>query len=122
VKPFELIFEKSDPAITAKFFKIKGYLDAHTVLQFDVEVEKVLDQEAKYLVFDLSELQYISSSGIGSLMGVTQKLNKEGGDLVLTKLSQKVDNIFDLLGFNKIFTIAASNEEAIEMLKGNSAN
>ena len=96
---------------------MKGYLDAHTVTQFEEGLNKQVDAGANHIIVDLSELHYISSAGIGALMGLTQKTRGVGGDLILVQPTEKVYSILELLGFTHIFKIVQSHEEAMESLK-----
>jgi anti-anti-sigma factor len=91
---------------------LSGYLDAHTVADFDRHTDDLIAQSTSRIVLDLQGLSYISSAGIGALMGLSQRLKKHGGDLVLLQPTPKVYKILDLLGFTRIFHLCNSEEEA----------
>jgi anti-anti-sigma regulatory factor len=50
-------------------------------------------------------------------MGLSQRLKKDGGELVLLQPTQKVFKILDLLGFTRIFHLCDSEEEAEQILR-----
>jgi len=75
----------------------------------DVLIEK---GEGKF-VFDLSGIQYLNSSGLNVLINVLTKSRKEGGDVVITNVSKKVNQLFLITKLNTIFTMAESKEAAI---------
>lgn len=98
-------------------FALRGYIDAHTVIEFEKAVNAAVDGGVRQVVLDISGLSYISSAGIGAMMGLTRKLSQGGGDLVLLNPTPKVLAILEGLGFTKIFKIASSEEDARDKLK-----
>ena len=50
-----------------KVVKLKGKLILHNVEQFRKEFFELLDQDAKAVLFDLEDLKFVDSSGIGLL-------------------------------------------------------
>ena len=57
------------------------------------------------LVFDLVELEYISSAGLRVLLSAQKTMNKRGSMTVLNP-KPAVKEVFDITGFSDIFTIA----------------
>lgn len=102
-------------------FDLRGYIDAHTVIEFEKAVNSAMDTGIKRIVLDISGLSYISSAGIGAMMGLARKLSQSGGDLVLLNPTQKVFTILEGLGFTKIFKIASDEAEALEKMKAGSS-
>lgn len=98
-------------------FDLRGYIDAHTVIEFEKAVHSAIDGGVRRLILDISGLSYISSAGIGAMMGLARKLSQLGGDLVLLNPTAKVFAILDGLGFTKIFKIASDENEALEKLR-----
>lgn len=117
MKPFEFIINDVSAAGNHRECEVKGYLDAHTVTQFEDELDHLIQDGTNQVIINLNELNYISSAGIGAIMGLTQKLRKQGGELILLSPSEKVFSILDLLGFTHIFKIVNSEQEAQEALK-----
>jgi len=118
MKTFEVADRTLTDAEDVKVIALSGYLDAHTVAEFDRHTESLIQGGAKHIVLDLQSLNYISSAGIGALMGLSQRLKKEGGDLVLLQPTPKVFKILDLLGFTRIFHLCNSEEEARSVFQG----
>lgn len=116
MKTFDLILREHNSKRSFVFLEIIGYLDAHTIEQFENLCEDLLNQGWTNVILDLKGLTYISSAGIGALMRLAHKLRERDGDLILLKPSEKVFNIFNLLGFTKIFKIVESKDEAVDIL------
>ncbi|NUP90830.1 MAG: STAS domain-containing protein [Candidatus Sumerlaeia bacterium] len=112
MKTFEVENRALDSAAGVVVVGLSGYLDAHTVADFDKHTDDLLGAGTNKIVLDLQGLSYISSAGIGALMGLSQRLKKHGGDLVLLQPTAKVYKILDLLGFTRIFHLCTSEDEA----------
>lgn len=117
MKAFNFISRKAASDESCKIFELRGYIDAHTVIEFEKAVNAEINGGLHHLVLDISGLSYISSAGIGAMMGLARKLAQLGGDLVLLNPTQKVFMILEGLGFTKIFKIAETEEQALEKLK-----
>ena len=116
LKPFEVV-ETESPEAGPVVLSLRGYLDAHTVGDFESYMDKSIDAGRMQYLVDISELNYMSSAGIGAIMSLTQRLRRADGELVLLRPSEKVFRILDKLGFTKIFRLAYSREEAEKLLQ-----
>lgn len=99
--------------------KVNGFLDAHTVDEFEQSMNTLLERQYARFVLDLAGLAYISSAGIGALMVLLQQLRRRQGDMVILQPSQKVYKILDLLGFTRIFYITDDHGSALQALGSN---
>lgn len=102
------------PAVDSENFRrvdVVGCLDSHTVVGFEKSLHNLLDEGVSRVLVDLSELSYISSAGISALMGLTHRLRKASGDLVLLRPTEKVHRVFRTLGFTNIFKIVENEQE-----------
>jgi len=106
----------TDP--TLALFKLKGHLDAQTVRELEARFEQQLKASRVRWVVDLQELEYISSAGLGSFVGVLSELRSQGGDIFFIGLSPKMEKIFKVLGFTRIFKVFATEAEAAKAFKG----
>jgi anti-sigma B factor antagonist len=93
---------------------LKGYLDAHTAPDFEKALQELVDEDRVRIIVNLSELNYISSAGLGVFMGFIEDVRKKGGDIKLAELTEKVYRVFDLLGFPVLYEIFKKEEEAIK--------
>jgi anti-anti-sigma factor len=80
---------------------LHGRLDASQV----DNARKVLDELTESCTIDFSELSYIASAGLGLLFGTQKRLVDGGGGLTLVNLSPHIREIFQIAGFDHIFTI-----------------
>ena len=54
---------------------------------------------------DFSKLEYISSAGLGILIGTQKRLNDSGHELVLTKMTPHIRDVLRYAGFDMVFKI-----------------
>ena len=101
----------------AKILHIDGYINAHTVHEFEKSVQSILEEKMYRILINCQNLQYINSSGLGVLMGVIEEIQENSGFLYLSNMNDTVFNIFDTLGFTHLFKVFDTEEEAISSLK-----
>ena len=68
-------------------------------------VSKFLEEVTESRVLDLKELDYISSSGLGILVHVQQRLKKSGEALRIVNANPQVRDIFRFSGLAQLFEI-----------------
>jgi anti-sigma B factor antagonist len=93
-------------------FQLSGHLDAQTVRELELRFEEQIKGARVRWVVDLEKLDYISSAGLGSFVGVLSELRAQGGDIFFVGLTQKMEKIFKVLGFTRIFRVYANEGEA----------
>ena len=59
---------------------------------------------ADTLIFDLKDLEYISSAGLRVLLSAQKVMNKQG-KMVVRNVNEDVMEVFDITGFIDILTI-----------------
>lgn len=65
------------------------------------------------LILNFSQLDYMNSSGIGLLVTLLIRANRQGQRLVAVNLSDHYRHIFDLTGLNQAIVIYATEDEAL---------
>lgn len=92
---------------------VGGSLDAETAPKLDAKIRNEIEKGAKKIVFNMEKLEYIASAGLGVLIGSNDVLQKQGGELRLSAMNDKIRKIFKLLGFINLFKIYENDEKAI---------
>ncbi|MEP7234821.1 MAG: STAS domain-containing protein [Ignavibacteriota bacterium] len=106
--------EAASPAPGIALIKLSGELDAHTAPEFERFLEeRVRVEEKSKLILDFSELEYISSAGLGVLMGLIEEVRAQGGDMKLIAVPERIYHVLDLLGFPIVFEIVAKLSDAL---------
>ena len=93
-----------------------GYVNAHTVQEFEKSLQSVLDNNKYQILINCREMEYINSSGLGVLMGVIEEIQENEGFIYLSNMNETVFNIFDTLGFTHLFKVFDTEEEALNSI------
>lgn len=83
--------------------KVEGRLDTTTAPELDEEIKAAID-DVKELIFDFSDLDYISSAGLRVLLSAQKIMNKQG-EMKVTNVNETIMEIFEVTGFSDILTI-----------------
>lgn len=95
---------------------INGDIDASSSIQLDESLNQQLDKKHLNIVIDCSDLNYISSAGLGVFMSYIEEYNTNGQKFVLFGLSEKVINVFEMLGLDQLMNIVPTKTEAYTFL------
>jgi anti-sigma B factor antagonist len=87
-------------------------LDAGNAKEFKRDVAPLLEPCRK-VIFDLGELRFVDSSGLGAILSCLRQLNAKGGDLKLCAMTKPVRALFELVRMHKIFEIHPTKDEAL---------
>ncbi len=83
---------------------IEGRIDTSNYEEFSKEVQSFIDAGKKFLVMDMSKLNYISSSGLRVFLSSLKTLRAIEGDVALCCLNNKIKNVFEVSGFLSLFS------------------
>ncbi|MEJ5285891.1 MAG: hypothetical protein CH6_2871 [Candidatus Kapaibacterium sp.] len=98
---------------------VGGILDAHTAPILENSIKETIENGIVRIIFNLKDLEYISSAGLGVFMAFIEEIRNKNGDFKFAEMKEKIYSIFELLGFHLIFDILKSNDEAINYFKNN---
>ena len=80
-----------------------GRLDTTTAPQLEKELKSSLGGVTS-LIFDIAELDYISSAGLRVLL-TTQKTMSKQGKMVVRHVNKSIAEVFRITGFSKVLTV-----------------
>ena len=82
----------------------------------DVEwaVDQLIRENRKKVVFDLSELDYVDSTGVGILVMCGGKMKAAGGELRLASLQPRIAELIKITRLDQIFRLYPTAAVAIE--------
>lgn len=95
---------------------LKGRLDAVTAPDFDKKLESLLSEGENALIINFSELEYISSAGLRSILVSAKQLKANGGRMLLAELRGPVKEVFEISGFYSIFQIFEAEADALNQM------
>ena len=84
---------------------LSGELDLAVAPDLVTEIEFALDQISPHLVLDLTDVEFIDSSGLTMLLRVRRLTQDRSGSLVLTGTSEALDYLLGLTRLNEYFEV-----------------
>ena len=97
----------------AQVVAAKGRLDNATSRLLEAHCGDLLHSGAKCVVFDFHELQYLSSEGLRTILGLSKRICACGGKLVFTGVRGPIRDMFDIAGFLGAFPVVDQVEPYI---------
>jgi anti-sigma B factor antagonist len=92
---------------------LKGEMDSISVGRFEEEVRSAVEGGRCNLVVEISELFYLDSSGLGSIIRVLRTVAKYGGSLKITGMSLAIKALFDITRLNELVDMYPDLESAL---------
>lgn len=83
--------------------KLSGDLDHNSAQAIRAELDELIrDPDVRRLIFDMSELGFMDSSGVGVIIGRYKLLARRGGSVAVRAGNRHVERIFELSGLYQI--------------------
>ena len=95
---------------------IDGDIDASSSIQLDESLSLQLKNKHLNVSINCSNLNYISSAGLGVFMSYIEEFKSNDQQFVLFGLSEKVKNVFEMLGLDQLMNIVTTKEEVLKFL------
>jgi anti-sigma B factor antagonist len=105
------ITEREQNGIT--IFALEGRVDSEGAVDLDLALQAATSEGKHKMVLDMSQVRYINSAGLRTLADILTQNKANDGDLKLINLNPKVQRVFQIIGFDKFFTIYPTIEEAL---------
>ena len=80
-------------------------------------IRRLLEEGKKRILLNLAGVSYIDSSGIGELVSSFTAINKEGGQLKLLNLTQKIQDLLTITKLLTVFDVYDSEADALNSFK-----
>ncbi|PTX91753.1 STAS domain-containing protein [Opitutus sp. ER46] len=97
---------------TTTVLALNGRLDGIASPGAERRIDGLIAGGVRRLVFDCSQLSYVSSAGLRVFLTAAKKLKATGGQAVFAALTPPVAEVFELAGFTGILEVHASVAEA----------
>jgi anti-anti-sigma factor len=92
---------------------ISGRVDVISANDLEIYLNNAINNSSR-MVFDLSDTEYISSSGLRVFLAVLKILKAKNGEMRLASLQPVIRNILDISGLSNIFSIHNNIKEAMD--------
>jgi anti-sigma B factor antagonist len=109
----QLVHEKIDKVLVVK--PLEKRMDAFIAIDFRGQMGAFISEGQELIVLDLSEVDFVDSSGLGAIVASLKMLGGKG-DLVIAGASDKVMSLFKLTRMDRVFQIFTGKDEAVAKL------
>ena len=106
----ETSYYKEDGSLIVK---ASGKLDTIHAPKFGEVLQKLLEEKPTSCLLDLSEVTFLSSSGLQVLLAGAKISKKENISFGVFSMSEMVNDVFCMSGFDRFIKSFASKEEAL---------
>ncbi len=108
--------EKKGQALVTE---LEGEFDLHSAPEFKKSIAAAYEKhpKTKHLIFDVHNVTFIDSSGLGVILGRYREIKDRGGRLFFVRANPQVRRILQLSGFDKISEFADSTNEVLEWIR-----
>jgi anti-sigma B factor antagonist len=99
----------------AVILELKGnVMGGDDTKDFNELLHKLIDEEKKNVIVDLSDVKFMNSSGLGMLIGGLTTMKKANGHLKLARVTEKIESLLIITKLITIFEFYDSVEEAVK--------
>jgi len=99
-----------------QLFRLTGLLDAFSEATFRKVLSKCIDEGPKHLILDLSQIDFVDSSGLGALVQLVKKAQTLDGTLQIVS-NPRVTQTVKLVRLEKFLSLQPSVDEAVKNVK-----
>ncbi len=103
--------QTADPVIET--VPLVGRLDAAQAPQVRKQIDDLIKQGHTRLIFDMSEVSFVDSSGLAVFVNALKGTRAAGGDIVILSPTAPVRSILELTRLHRILAIVDTHEEAV---------
>jgi anti-sigma B factor antagonist len=92
---------------------VSGELDLASSPALQEELDRVAASDARMLIIDLRELDFMDSTGLSVLVRAHQRAEEQGRELAMVRGPQQVQRLLTLTGVSDRLTVIDSPEELL---------
>lgn len=95
-----------------------GNLVASVTDSFNAQLEKLGVNEFRFVILDMSRINFMDSSGLDAVMSIKKRAISRGGIFVCAALQDNVQKLFRITWADQKIPVAATRLEGLQMVKG----
>lgn len=97
-------------------FVLAGRLETTTTVFLDREFNEAFNAGERKFVWDCSQLTYISSAGLRTVLQALKRLSAHDGHLIIAAPSNHVLEVFEISGFKELLALSPDRAAAVASL------
>lgn len=100
------------------FVSLTGELDQSTTQQVKIRLMTTLAaHDVRHIVFNLKNLSFMDSSGIGIILGRYNQVKAMGGKVFVLGMNPTVNKVFHMAGLSQIITIIDDEKQITHLFE-----
>lgn len=103
--------EERDGALV---IRLSGHIDESAADALNTKLDEILARGAKRIIFEVSDVKFMGSSGLGQIMRVYRELRDTEGYVRVVNPQPLIADLFELTKLNTIITIHPTIEDALK--------
>ncbi len=97
--------------------RINGDIDHHTCETVRQKIDnEIAKKNSKNLIFDMENVGFMDSSGIGVIIGRYKQVTTKGGATVMINVKPQIKRVYEICGLQRIIKVFDSLEQAVNSL------
>ena len=96
-----------------KVVRLEGQLNAHSALQLKDEIAALVDDGVIQIIVNLTQVEFVDSSGLAALVSGMRRTRVEGGNFKLVGVQPMVMQVFELTALDRVFEFHPDEEAAV---------
>ncbi len=96
---------RASKAGSPRVVEVTGEVDVFSSHAFKAALTRELDKGNYSIVVDLSQVEYMDSTGLGVLVAAFKRARQHDGKIALFGLNRQLTKIFDMTGLCRVFDI-----------------
>ena len=109
----DVTIERQDGVLSVR---VVGRIDSSNAYEFERALKTVIADNARAVLMDFEKLSYISSAGLRIVLLTAKSLRMQDARFALCSLSNQIQEVFEISGFDTIITIRQSRADALTFL------
>jgi anti-sigma B factor antagonist len=109
----EFHLETVGPIGDCVVLQVIGEVDVYTAPLLREQIRELAAKGAEHVIADLSQVDFLDSTGLGALVGGLKRLREADGSLSLVIRTPRILRIFEITGLTKALAIQRSAADAI---------
>jgi len=113
-------FELYEEAVDDKthVITVRGEIHVSTARDFSERLTAAIQEGKRAVILDLTDVEFIDSTGLSVLLNGLRRVLRAGGRLVLVCANPTVMRLFEITRLDSTFEIVSGREEALARVRG----
>jgi anti-sigma B factor antagonist len=105
--------EEERPTAATAILAVHGEADLHSAPELKERLRAAVDGDARTIVVDLTQTDFVDSTSLGVLLGATKRLRERNGEIRLVVPGPELRRIFEITLLDRVFQLHDTREQAL---------